>query len=137
MLDAVDKKVTEVLSCFVDCRMPYLNITKKLCNVEYRMSLMLQQIESIPEDRFKILKHIQETQWRNRLREEKLLLEIAKRQEKLVKYMRRSMAEAKKITGRKLMPRCFPVKQNIQVLEEAPVSPVEDLNSYLFSEDSD
>ncbi|XP_023152802.2 GRIP and coiled-coil domain-containing protein 2-like isoform X2 [Amphiprion ocellaris] len=65
ILDAVDKKVTEVHLCFVDCWMTDLSITEKLCNAEHRMSLMLQQIESIPEDTFKTLQHINNTEWRN------------------------------------------------------------------------
>ncbi|XP_008284994.1 coiled-coil domain-containing protein 37-like [Stegastes partitus] len=135
--DDLDSMVAELYSSCVDSRPNNLSTIEKLACVEYQMSLLLDEIESIPEDTLKKLRHIQNKEKRSRLREEKQRLEMEKKKEMKERCSRRSLSEAKKITGRQLKPRSFLVKQPIQVTEKTSVRPKEDLHAYLFEEDSD
>ncbi|KAG7223588.1 hypothetical protein INR49_028481 [Caranx melampygus] len=68
-----------------------------------------------------------------KLREEKLREQREKQKERMRRYMERSMADSKKITGRKLMPRCMPVATKVKV-SNVDVIPAEDeLHAYLFT----
>lgn len=66
MLDALGVKVTEVHCCSVDCRLTNLSTLEKLSSVEYRMSLLLQHIESIPEESLEILRQLKDSERRSR-----------------------------------------------------------------------
>uniref|UniRef100_I3JC95 DUF4200 domain-containing protein n=1 Tax=Oreochromis niloticus TaxID=8128 RepID=I3JC95_ORENI len=94
-----------------------------------------KQVESIPEDVLKTLRNIKDSERRSRQREETLKLEMEKHRERMKKCIQRSLGEAKKTYGRKLMPRCFPVKKKIEVVEV--ITFVEAFHSHLFTEDSD
>lgn len=66
MLDAMGVKVTEVHCCCVDSRMTSLSTLEKLSSVEYRMSLLLQHIESIPLESLETLRQIKDSVRRSR-----------------------------------------------------------------------
>ncbi|KAM9728523.1 cilia- and flagella-associated protein 100-like [Menidia menidia] len=138
MLAALGKKVTKVHASCTDSRFTHLNTLEQLCSIEYRISLLVQQIEAIPEEIFKELWQIKDAERKSRLREEKLRLEREKQMERTKKCIERSLGEGKKKkTGRKPMPRCMPVKQKIKVIDE-PSGPAEDeLHADLFSEGFD
>uniref|UniRef100_A0A3B5AYS1 Uncharacterized protein n=1 Tax=Stegastes partitus TaxID=144197 RepID=A0A3B5AYS1_9TELE len=87
--DDLDSMVAELYSSCVDSRPNNLSTIEKLACVEYQMSLLLDEIESIPEDTLKKL----------RLREEKQRLEMEKKKEMKERCSRRSLSEAKKIVS--------------------------------------
>ncbi|XP_042244421.1 cilia- and flagella-associated protein 100-like isoform X6 [Thunnus maccoyii] len=92
-----------------------------------------QDIDSIPEEGLEVLRQLRDSERRTRLYEEKLRLEKEKQRERMKKCMERSMGDAKKMRGRKLMPRCIPVEQKIKVSDE-DITPAEDkLYAYLFT----
>ncbi len=66
MLDALGEKVAEVHRCCVDDRMTNLSTLEKLANIENRMSLLLQGLESIPEERLVMMKRIKDSERRSR-----------------------------------------------------------------------
>ncbi|XP_042244416.1 cilia- and flagella-associated protein 100-like isoform X2 [Thunnus maccoyii] len=133
MLDALGVKVTEVHRCNVASRLTNLSTLEKLSSIEYRMSLLQQDIDSIPEEGLEVLRQLRDSERRTRLYEEKLRLEKEKQRERMKKCMERSMGDAKKMRGRKLMPRCIPVEQKIKVSDE-DITPAEDkLYAYLFT----
>lgn len=66
MLVALDQKVAEVHRCCVDDRMTNLNTLEKLAKIENRMSLIVQCLESIPEESLKKLKKIMNRERRRR-----------------------------------------------------------------------
>lgn len=66
VLVALDQKVAEVHRCCVDDRMTNLSTLEKLANIENRMSLVLQGLESIPEESLKMLKKIMDRERRSR-----------------------------------------------------------------------
>ncbi|KAM4547573.1 cilia- and flagella-associated protein 100-like [Fundulus diaphanus] len=125
MLEALDRKVTEVYSRCLENGPINLPTLEKLCSVEYRMVGLLQQIETIPEDIFQTLWKIKDSERKARLREQKLLQEREKQKEKMNKCMKRAYGESKKYTGRKLMQRCIPVQKKAEVVAE-PSAPVEE-----------
>ncbi|XP_035861621.1 cilia- and flagella-associated protein 100 isoform X1 [Sander lucioperca] len=138
MLDALGEKVVEVHCCCVDDRITNLSTLEKLANIENRMSLLLQGIESIPEEHLEMMKKIKDSERRSRQREEKLREQSEKQKERMRRYLERSLADSKKISGRKLMPRCKPVAQKVRV-SNVDNSPAEDeMHAYLFtSEDTE
>lgn len=66
MLDALGEKVAEVHRCCVDDRMTNLSTLEKLANIESRMSLLLQGLESIPEESLVMMKRIKDSERRSR-----------------------------------------------------------------------
>lgn len=66
MLDALSEKVAEVHRCCVDDRMTNLSTLEKLANIENRMSLLLQGLESIPEESLEMMKKIKDSEKRSR-----------------------------------------------------------------------
>ncbi|MEQ2247628.1 hypothetical protein ILYODFUR_011199 [Ilyodon furcidens] len=137
MLEALGRKVTEVHSCFSESRLINLATLEKLCSVEYRMTLLLQQIEYIPADMFQTLWQIRDGEKKSRLQEERLRQERQKQKEKLDKCLKRALGESKKITGRKLMPRCIPVQKKVQVNVESSAPVEEDPHAEVFIEGCD
>ncbi|KAL7379560.1 hypothetical protein ABVT39_001383 [Epinephelus coioides] len=132
MLDALRVKVTEVYRCCVGKPLTSRSTLEKLSSVEYRMTSLLEQMESMPKGDLKTLRQIRDCERRNRLHEEKRRHEMEKRKEREQRCIQRSMGDAKKISGRKLMPRCFPVKQKIEVSNEDNVPAEDDLHAYMF-----
>lgn len=66
MLDALSEKVAEVHCSCVDDRVTNLNTLEKLANIEKRLSLLLQSIESIPEEKLELMKKIKDSERRTR-----------------------------------------------------------------------
>lgn len=66
MLDTLGEKVAEVHRCCVDDRMTNLSTLEKLANIENRMSLLLQGLESIPAESLVMMKRIKDSERRSR-----------------------------------------------------------------------
>uniref|UniRef100_A0A668UWG3 DUF4200 domain-containing protein n=1 Tax=Oreochromis aureus TaxID=47969 RepID=A0A668UWG3_OREAU len=66
LLDALSEKVAEVHCSCVDDRVTNLNTLEKLANIEKRLSLLLQSIESIPEEKLESMKKIKDSERRTR-----------------------------------------------------------------------
>lgn len=66
LLDALSEKVAEVHCSCVDDRVTNLNTLEKLANIEKRLSLLLQSIESIPEEKLELMKKIKDSERRTR-----------------------------------------------------------------------
>ncbi|KAF3837981.1 hypothetical protein F7725_009749 [Dissostichus mawsoni] len=135
VLDDLGDKVDEVHRCCVDDRITNLSTLEKLANIENRIALLLQSLESIPEDSLEMMKKIKDSERRSRQREEKLREQREKQQERMRRYLERSLADSKKITGRKLVPRCKPVAQKVRVSNVDNTPAEDELHAYLFSPD--
>uniref|UniRef100_A0A1A8HB02 Coiled-coil domain containing 37 n=1 Tax=Nothobranchius korthausae TaxID=1143690 RepID=A0A1A8HB02_9TELE len=137
MLEALSEKVAEVHRSCVDDRMTNLSTLERMVGIENRVLSLLQSLEDIPQDRLDMIKKIKDSEKRSRQREEKLREQKEKQQERMKKYLERSLADAKKISGRKLMPRCLPIAQKVKVATEDNTAAEEDIQEYLFgSEDT-
>lgn len=66
LLDALSEKVAEVHRSCMDDRMTKLNTLEKLTNIEKRLSLLLQSLESIPEEKLELMKKIKDSERRTR-----------------------------------------------------------------------
>ncbi|XP_030251383.1 cilia- and flagella-associated protein 100 isoform X4 [Sparus aurata] len=133
MLEALGEKVAAVHRCCVDDRMTNISTLEKLTNIEKRMSVLLQDLESIPEDSLEMMKKIKDSERRSREREKKLREQQEKQKERTKRYTERSLADSRKITGRKLMPRCMPVAQKVKV-SNVDDDPAEDeIHASLYS----
>ncbi|XP_028272449.1 cilia- and flagella-associated protein 100 [Parambassis ranga] len=138
MWDDLSEKVAEVHRSCVDDRVANLSILEKLANIERRLSLLLQALENIPEDKLELMRKIKDSERRSRQREEKLREQREKQKERMRRYLERSLADSKKINVRKLMPRCMPVTQKVKVSNVDTIPAEEEFNEYLFgSEDAE
>ncbi|XP_018524844.1 cilia- and flagella-associated protein 100 [Lates calcarifer] len=133
MLDALNEKVAEVHRSCVDDRMTNLSTLEKVANIESRLSLLLQGLESIPEENLEMMKKIKDSERRTREREDKQREQREKQKERMRRYMERSLADSKKISGRKLMPRCMPVAQKVKVSKVDNIPAEDELHAYLFT----
>uniref|UniRef100_A0A1A7ZF40 Coiled-coil domain containing 37 n=1 Tax=Nothobranchius furzeri TaxID=105023 RepID=A0A1A7ZF40_NOTFU len=137
MLEALSEKVAEVHRSCVDDRVTNLSTLERVVGIENRVLSLLQSLEDVPQDRLDMIKKVKDSEKRSRQREEKLREQKEKQQERMKKYLERSLADSKKISGRKLMPRCFPVAQKVKVTTEDSTAAEEDIQEYLFgSEDT-
>nr|XP_046269481.1 coiled-coil domain-containing protein 38-like isoform X2 [Scatophagus argus] len=137
-LDALDVKVTEVYRCCVNKQVTNIRLLEKVASVEYRMSLVLQQIESIPEGSLKQLRKIKDSERRSRLCEEKLRQQSERRIEMMQKCMQRYLGDRKKTSGRKLLPRSKPAEQKSKspkVSDEDDNTAEDEFHACLFSMD--
>lgn len=66
MLDDLGDKVTEVHCRVLDSRMSSLSTLEKLSSIEYRMSVLLQNIESIPEESLEAFRQLKDSERRTR-----------------------------------------------------------------------
>eukprot|EP00064_Thunnus_orientalis_P004262 superscaffoldBa00000384_g4273 len=138
MLDALGEKVAEVHRCCVDDRVTNLSTLEKLASIENHMSLLLQSLDSIPEESLEMMKKVKDSERRSRQREEKLKEQREKQKERMKRYLERSMADSKKTSGKKLMPRCIPVAQKVRVSNVDNIPAEDEIHAYLFtSEDID
>lgn len=124
MLESLDAKVAEVQRCLVEDRSPGQSTLEKLASVENCMTVVLQSLESMPEESLKMLKKIMDRERRTRCkclfffhdshrwvvncaltpmfvhhrqREENLREQRLKQEEKLKRYLERSLADCKKM----------------------------------------
>ncbi|XP_065325506.1 cilia- and flagella-associated protein 100 [Pelmatolapia mariae] len=132
LLDALSEKVAEVHRSCVDDRMTKLNTLEKLANIEKRLSLLLQSLESIPEEKLELMKKIKDSERRTREREDKLREQREKQKERMRRYSERSLADSKKISGKKLMPRYMPVTQRVKVSNMDSIPAQDEIHEYLF-----
>ncbi|XP_072252593.1 cilia- and flagella-associated protein 100 [Leuresthes tenuis] len=136
MLDSLSEKVAEVHRSCVDDRMTNLSTLEKVANIESRIFSLLEGLESIPEERLEMLKKIKDSEKRSRQREEKLREQQEKQKERMRRYMERSLADSKKMTGRKLMPRRMPVAPRVKNVISVDNSAAEDdIDDLLFGSD--
>ncbi|KAL3972644.1 RNA exonuclease 1 [Sarotherodon galilaeus] len=132
LLDALSEKVAEVHCSCVDDRVTNLNTLEQLANIEKRLSLLLQSIESIPEEKLELMKKIKDSERRTREREDKLREQREKQKERMRRYSERSLADSKKISGKKLMPRYMPVTQRVKVSNVDSIPAQDEIHEYLF-----
>ncbi|KAM9741686.1 cilia- and flagella-associated protein 100-like [Menidia menidia] len=138
MLESLGEKVAEVHRSCVDDRITNLSTLEKVANIESRMFSLLLSLESIPEGRLEMLKKIKDSEQRSRQREEKLREREEKQKERMQRYLERSLADSKKISGRKLVPRCRPISQRVKVISVDSSLAEDDINELLFdSEDTE
>lgn len=131
MLESLDAKIAEVQRCLVEDRSPNQTTLEKLATVENCMTVVLQSLESMPEESLKMLKKIMDRERRtrssvlffsprydshrldedlldedcdltvlfvhDRQREENLREQRLKQEEKLKRYLERSLADCKKM----------------------------------------
>ncbi|TNN41091.1 Cilia- and flagella-associated protein 100 [Liparis tanakae] len=118
MWDALGQKVGDVYRHCVDGQITNLNILEKLAHIENRMTLLLQGLDNLPEEKLMMMKKIKDSERRSRQRDEQL---------------REQMEKQKERVGKKLMPRSKTVTQTARV-RNVEKSPTEDEKySYLFS----
>ncbi|XP_043983340.1 cilia- and flagella-associated protein 100-like [Gambusia affinis] len=135
MLDALDKKVTEVYSGCVENRITDLKTLQKVAKIESRVFSLLQSLEGMPVERLAVVKKVKDSEKRSRMREEKLMEQREKQKERMRKYLERSLADSKKISGKKLMPRCMPAVKKVEVADVDNKPAEDDINDYLFGLD--
>uniref|UniRef100_A0A3B4ZYQ1 Cilia and flagella associated protein 100 n=1 Tax=Stegastes partitus TaxID=144197 RepID=A0A3B4ZYQ1_9TELE len=99
MLAALGEKVAEVHRSCVDDRMTNLSTLEKLASIEHHISFLLQDLESIPEEKLELMKKIKDSERRSRYREEKLREQQEKQKERMRRYLERSLADSKKIVS--------------------------------------
>uniref|UniRef100_A0A3B5Q7G8 Cilia and flagella associated protein 100 n=1 Tax=Xiphophorus maculatus TaxID=8083 RepID=A0A3B5Q7G8_XIPMA len=97
MLDALNKKVTEVYSGCVENRITDLSTLQKVAKIESRVFSLLQSLEGMPVERLAVVKKVKESEKRSRMREEKLMEQREKQKERMRRYLERSLADSKKI----------------------------------------
>ncbi|XP_023184074.1 cilia- and flagella-associated protein 100-like isoform X2 [Xiphophorus maculatus] len=135
MLDALNKKVTEVYSGCVENRITDLSTLQKVAKIESRVFSLLQSLEGMPVERLAVVKKVKESEKRSRMREEKLMEQREKQKERMRRYLERSLADSKKISGKKLMPRCMPALKKVEVVDVDNKPAEDDINDYLFGLD--
>ncbi|XP_037315546.2 cilia- and flagella-associated protein 100 [Pungitius pungitius] len=137
MLGALGEKVAEVHRCCVDDRITNLSTLEKLANIERRVVTLLQDLENVDEESLERMKKIKDSEKRKSEREEKLRQQKEKQKEMKKRYLERAMADSKKISGRKLMPRCKPFAQKVKVRNVDNTQAEDEMHSYLFTPDDD
>ncbi|XP_016535302.1 cilia- and flagella-associated protein 100 isoform X1 [Poecilia formosa] len=135
MLDALDEKVTEVYSACVENRITDLSTLQKVAKIESRVFSLLQSLEGMPVERLAAVKKVKDSEKRSRMREEKLMEQREKQKERMKRYLERSLADSKKISGKKLMPRCMPAVKKVEVADVDNKPAEDDINDYLFGLD--
>lgn len=66
MWDALGQKVGEVYRHCVDGQITNLNILEKLAHIENRMTLLLQGLDNLPEERLMMMRKIKDSERRSR-----------------------------------------------------------------------
>ncbi|XP_054890515.1 cilia- and flagella-associated protein 100-like isoform X2 [Poeciliopsis prolifica] len=135
MLDALDEKVTEVYSGCVEDGIADLSTLQKVAEIESRVFSLLQGLEGVPAERLAAVKKVKDSEKRSRMREEKLMEQREKQEERMRRYLERSLADSKKISGKKLMPRCMPAVKKAAVADVDSKPTQDDVNDYLFGLD--
>uniref|UniRef100_A0A3P8W787 Cilia and flagella associated protein 100 n=1 Tax=Cynoglossus semilaevis TaxID=244447 RepID=A0A3P8W787_CYNSE len=135
MLDSLGEKVSAVHRTCVNDRMTNLSTLEKLASIENHLSLLLQSLENIPEENLVMMKKIKDSERRAREREEKLRQQREKQKERMRRYLERSLADSKRASGRKLMPRYMPVVQKVKVTSVENIHAEDELHAYLFTSD--
>ncbi|XP_061785775.1 cilia- and flagella-associated protein 100-like isoform X2 [Nerophis lumbriciformis] len=130
MLSALSEKVAEVYRCCVDNRGSSHSTLEKLASIEKQMSSLLHCLDDIPTESLEMMQKIKDSERRTRQREEKLRMQREKQVERMKRYLERSLSEAKKTSGRKLMPRCLPTAQKVKVKKVESASADDDFNNY-------
>ncbi|XP_037118408.1 cilia- and flagella-associated protein 100 [Syngnathus acus] len=133
MMRALGEKVSEVYRCCVDDRLNSRSTLEKLASIEKQMSSLLHSIEDIPKESLETMQKIKDSERRTRQREEKMRLQREKQIERMKRYLERSLSDAKKTSGRKLMPRCLPTARKVKVkkVESAPTD--DGFSDYFFA----
>ncbi|XP_061541773.1 cilia- and flagella-associated protein 100 [Phycodurus eques] len=133
MMRALGEKVAEVYRCCVDDRLSSPSTLQKLASIEKQMSSLLHCLEDIPKESLEMVQKIKDSERRTRQREEKLKLQREKQIQRMKKYLERSRSDAKKTSGRKLMPRCIPFAQKVNVKTAESAPPDDGFSDYFFT----
>lgn len=108
MLDALNKKVTEVYHKCIGGNEASINTLQMLTNIENRLEELFEEIESLPPEKVEAAEKAKEKERRLRLREEKLEEQRLHQEERLRRALERAQADPKKRSGRKLVYRSEP-----------------------------
>ncbi|XP_065910899.1 cilia- and flagella-associated protein 100-like [Dysidea avara] len=108
MLDALNKKVTEVYHKCIGGNEASINTLQMLTNIENRLEELFEEIESLPPEKVEAAEKAKEKERRLRQREEKLAEQRLHQEERLRRALERAQADPKKRMGRKLVYRSEP-----------------------------
>uniref|UniRef100_UPI0037E9621F cilia- and flagella-associated protein 100 isoform X2 n=1 Tax=Semicossyphus pulcher TaxID=241346 RepID=UPI0037E9621F len=133
MFETLDEKVAEVHHCCVDNSLTNFSTLEKLANIENRISLLLQSLESIPGESLGMMRKIKDSERRSRYRDKRLEEQRQKMKERMRRYLEKSLADSKKISTRKLMPRCMPVAQKVRVSNVDNTPSEDEIHAFLFT----
>ncbi|KAF7662354.1 hypothetical protein LDENG_00237760 [Lucifuga dentata] len=133
MMEAVGGKVAGVFHSCVDDRITNLRTIEMLAKIENRVCLLMETLENIPAETLAVVRMIKDKERRTRQREEQLVQQKVKQEERMKRYLERSLADIKKRSGRKLMPRHLPITQKIKVKDVEDTLEKDELYDYLFS----
>ncbi|KAM3595025.1 uncharacterized protein V6R79_017252 [Siganus canaliculatus] len=126
MLDSLGNKVAAVHQVCVDNAMDHFSTLEKLAQIELRVFSLMDDIECIDKETLKKMRMIKDSERQNRLKEEM-------RQKRLQSRADRSLNESKKIGGRKLMPKFFPVEK-IGVTDVDNTTLEQDFHAFLLTD---
>ncbi|KAM4625946.1 cilia- and flagella-associated protein 100 [Polymixia lowei] len=132
MLDALGRKVEEVYRCCVGDKTANLSTLQMLANIENRVSMLLESMESIPPDTLEKVEKIKDKERRVRQRDEKLQQQKDHQEERLKKALERAQCDIKRTNGRKLMARSKPVAHKIK-FSNVNISEKEEIHNYFFT----
>uniref|UniRef100_UPI003AAA8D07 cilia- and flagella-associated protein 100 n=1 Tax=Centroberyx gerrardi TaxID=166262 RepID=UPI003AAA8D07 len=133
MLDALAGKVEEVYRRCVDDKRANLSTLQMLATIEKHLSVLLENMESIPAETLEKVGKIKDRERRIRQREDKQRQQKEHQEERVKKSMERSQADVKKTSGRKLMSRSNPVARKIKLNNVNIISDQEEIHAYLFT----
>ncbi|XP_071776212.2 cilia- and flagella-associated protein 100 [Centroberyx gerrardi] len=133
MLDALAGKVEVVYRRCVDDKRANLSTLQMLATIEKHLSVLLENMESIPAETLEKVGKIKDRERRIRQREDKQRQQKEHQEERVKKSMERSQADVKKTSGRKLMSRSNPVARKIKLNNVNIISDQEEIHAYLFT----
>ncbi|XP_035037701.2 uncharacterized protein LOC118124029 [Hippoglossus stenolepis] len=123
--DTLSRKVTGVYESCMG-RNHVCNATEMLCKIEGHVLVLLDQLESLPQDALKTLRRLILADRIKKNTEENLKHQQLRELETKEKCLKRLMSDVKKRTGRKLMLRSMiPDDRKTKDVEERPQTPEE------------
>uniref|UniRef100_UPI0037E9209D cilia- and flagella-associated protein 100 isoform X3 n=1 Tax=Semicossyphus pulcher TaxID=241346 RepID=UPI0037E9209D len=92
-----------------------------------------KSLESIPGESLGMMRKIKDSERRSRYRDKRLEEQRQKMKERMRRYLEKSLADSKKISTRKLMPRCMPVAQKVRVSNVDNTPSEDEIHAFLFT----
>ncbi|XP_036448383.1 cilia- and flagella-associated protein 100-like [Colossoma macropomum] len=134
MLEKLRKKVSEVYRSCLGLSDGGQSTLQMLTTIEWRLGELLERAETLPRDKVMSVERAQAKERRIREREERAHLQKLAQEERQRKMMHRAMADIKKPTGKRLMPRSKLPKKVTKAGQDDQTADAELENSlYLFS----
>ncbi|XP_017561315.1 cilia- and flagella-associated protein 100-like [Pygocentrus nattereri] len=134
MLEKLRKKVAEVYRSCLGLSDGGQSTLQMLTTIEWRLSELLEHAETLPRDRLISVERAQAKERRIREREERAHLQKLAQEERQRRMMHRAMADIKKPTGKRLMPRSKLLKKVTKAGQDDQTADAELENSlYFFS----